>query len=110
MFDLKAIRDDPAAFDRGLARRGLSPKTPEILALDRDWRAAQTKAEQLQAERNKLSKEIGAAKAKGGDASAIMRQVAESKDEQARLEAEAGKLKAEIAPPARAPTGQRYGA
>jgi seryl-tRNA synthetase len=96
MFDLKAIRDDPAAFDRGLGRRGLAPKTPEILALDRDWRAAQTKAEQLQAERNKLSKEIGAAKAKGGDASDIMRRVAESKDEQGRLEAEAGKLKTEI--------------
>ena len=96
MFDLKTIRDDPEAFDKGLARRGLPPKSPEILALDKEWRAAQTKAEALQAERNKLAREIGAVKAKGGDAGAIMQQVATSKDEQARLEAEAGRLKAEI--------------
>ena len=96
MFDLKTIRDEPAAFDRGLARRGLPAKSPEILSLDKEWRAAQTKAEALQAERNKLAREIGAVKAKGGDASAIMQQVAASKDEQARLEAEAGRLKTEI--------------
>jgi len=96
MFDLKAIRDDPGAFDQGLGRRGLPPRTPEILALDRDWRAAQTKAEQLQAERNKASKEIGAVKAKGGDAAELLRHVAESKDEEARLQAEAARFKAEI--------------
>jgi len=96
MFDLKTIRDDPAAFDKGLARRGLPPKSPEILALDKEWRAAQTKAEALQAERNKLAREIGVAKAKGGDAGALMQQVAASKEEQTRLEAEAGRLKAEI--------------
>jgi len=96
MFDLKTIRDDPEAFDRGLGRRGLAPRTPEILALDRAWREAQTKAEQLQAERNKLAREIGAIKAKGGDAGDVLRRVGESKDEQARLEAEAGRLKAEI--------------
>src|ERR1700744_5227751 len=96
MFDLKLIRDDPAGFDGALARRGRAPVTPEILALDKDWRAAQTKAEQLQAERNKLAREIGAVKSKGGDVSAIMQQVATSKDEQAQLEAEAGRLKADI--------------
>jgi seryl-tRNA synthetase len=96
MFDLKAIRDDPDAFDRGLGRRGLAPRTPEILALDRAWREAQTKAEQLQAERNKLAREIGAIKGKGGDATDLMRRVGESKDEQGRLEAEAARLKTEI--------------
>jgi seryl-tRNA synthetase len=96
MFDLKTIRDDPEAFDRGLGRRGLAPRTPEILPLERQWREAQTRAEQLQAERNKLAREIGAAKAKGGDAHELLRRVAESKDEQARLEAEAGRLKTEL--------------
>jgi seryl-tRNA synthetase len=96
MFDLKIIRDDPAAFDKGLARRGLPAKSPDILALDKEWRAAQTRAEALQAERNKLAREIGAVKAKGGDAAAIMQQVAASKDEQGRLEGEAGRLRAEI--------------
>src|SRR3984957_5034760 len=96
MFDLKLIRDDPAAFDKGLARRGLPPRSPEILALDKAWRESQTKAEQLQAERNKLAREIGAVKAKGGDASDIIRRVAESKEEGARLEAEAAQRKSEI--------------
>jgi seryl-tRNA synthetase len=96
MFDLKTIRDDPEAFDRGLARRGLPPRSPEILALDKEWRAAQTAAEQIQAERNKLAREIGGLKAKGGDAAELMRRVAESKDEGARLEVEAARLKAEI--------------
>jgi seryl-tRNA synthetase len=96
MFDLKMIRDDPEGFDRGLGRRGLPPRTPEILALDREWRAAQTQAEQLQAERNKLSREIGAVKSKGGDATDILRRVAQSKDEEARLETEAARLKTEI--------------
>jgi seryl-tRNA synthetase len=96
MFDLKTIRDNPGAFDRGLARRGLPARSPEILALDQQWRAVQTQAEQLQAERNRAAKEIGAVKAKGGDAEPLMRRVAESKEEQARLEGEAGRLKSEI--------------
>jgi len=96
MFDLKAIRDDPKGFDQGLAKRGLGPRTSEILALDREWRAAQTRAEQLQAERNKLAREIGAAKAKGGDAAEILRRVAESKEEEARLEADAARLRGAV--------------
>jgi seryl-tRNA synthetase len=67
-----------------------------ILALDRQWREAQTGAEQLQAERNRLSKEIGAAKAQGRDTGEIMRKVAESKEHQARLEAEAAQRRSEI--------------
>jgi seryl-tRNA synthetase len=89
MFDLKWIRDNPEAFDKGLARRGLPAQSPEILRLDKEWRETQTEAERLQAERNRLSKEIGAAKAKGQDVSAILQQVATSKDRQATLEAEA---------------------
>src|SRR5690348_11320510 len=96
MFDLKWIRDNPEAFDGGLARRGLPPASPRILALDREWREAQTGAEQLQAERNKLSREIGAAKAQGRDASDILRRVAESKDQQAALETRSNQLKAEV--------------
>jgi seryl-tRNA synthetase len=96
MFDLRWLRDNPEAFDRGLERRGVEPASANILALDRAWREAQTKAEQLQAERNRLAKEIGAAKAKGGDAAALMRQVGDSKDQQAKLEARAGELRGEI--------------
>jgi seryl-tRNA synthetase len=96
MFDLKWIRESAEAFDRGLARRGLNPHSSEILELDRRWRAAQTRAEQIQAERNSLSKEIGALKAKGLDAGEALRRVAASKEEQGQCEAEAGRLRTEI--------------
>jgi seryl-tRNA synthetase len=93
MFDLKWIRDNPEAFDRGLGRRGVPPQSPRVLDLDRAWRDVQTRAEQLQAERNRVSKEIGAAKAAGRDAGDLMRRAAETRDEQARLEAEAARLR-----------------
>jgi seryl-tRNA synthetase len=89
MFDLKWIRENSEAFDKGLSRRGLAAQSPEVLALDKKWREAQTEAERLQAERNRLSKEIGAAKAKGQDVSEILTQVAASKDRQAEMETEA---------------------
>src|ERR1700720_4038570 len=96
MFDLKWIRDNPETFDRGLGRRGLPPASVPILALDRKWGEAQTGAEQLQAERTRLSKEIGAAKAQGRDAGEIMGKVAQSKEQQAALEARAAQLRGEI--------------
>jgi seryl-tRNA synthetase len=96
MFDLKWIRENPEAYDRGLGRRGLPPAAAVLIELDRRWREAQTGAEQLQAERNKLAKEIGAAKAQGRDAGDILRRVADSKDQQAALEARANELKIEV--------------
>jgi len=44
MHDIRAIRENPAAFDAALARRGLSPVTPAILALDEELRRAGTHA------------------------------------------------------------------
>jgi seryl-tRNA synthetase len=96
MFDLKWIRENPESYDRGLARRGLPPASERLLGLDREWREAQTEAEQLQAERNKLAKEIGAAKAQGRDPSESLRRVAESKERQAALEARANGLRGEV--------------
>ena len=96
MLDLKWIRDNPEEYERGLARRGLAGAAGEVVALDRQWREAQTEAEQLQAERNRLAREIGAAKAQGRDAGEILTRVAQSKDRQAALEARAAALKAEL--------------
>jgi seryl-tRNA synthetase len=59
MHDIRWIRENPEEFDRGLARRGLAPHAAEVLALDKDWRARQTEAEQAQAELNSLSRRIG---------------------------------------------------
>jgi seryl-tRNA synthetase len=98
MFDIRALRENPAAFDAGLARRGLSPLSSSILALDERWRASASQAQELQARRNDASKAIGAAKAKADDAAAqaLMAEVSTIKSDLPRLEAESAALAAEI--------------
>jgi len=63
MHDIRFIRENPAAFDAGLARRGLASLSGEILALDERSRAIKTELQQGQARRNEASKAIGAAMA-----------------------------------------------
>ena len=89
MHDIKWIRENPEAFDQGLARRGLDPAAAGLVDLDAKRRAAETSAQDIQARRNKAAKEIGALKAKGEDASAQIEEVSRSKDEQAAAESEA---------------------
>ena len=89
MFDIRWIRDNPDAFDKGMARRNLPPQADTLIALDATRRDAQTRAQELQTERNALSKEIGKIKAQGGDADEIMARVSASKDAQAAAEGEA---------------------
>ena len=91
MHDIRAIRDDPDAFDAALARRGLPPQSPAILALDEVRRARITATEAATAEQNRASKEVGAARARGDDAEfeRLRALVAETKAEVARLAEEA---------------------
>ncbi|MEM7643807.1 MAG: serine--tRNA ligase [Pseudomonadota bacterium] len=91
MHDIRAIRDDPAAFDAGLARRGLAPMSSELLALDEARRGCITASEAALAERNAASREVGAAKASGDEAGfeRLRALVADKKAEIARLEDEA---------------------
>lgn len=98
MHDIRVIRDDPAAFDAALARRGLAPMSPEILALDADRRARIAAAETAQADQNKASKEVGAAKARGDDAEfeRLRALVGEKKSEIAAMQAEADALDAQL--------------
>lgn len=63
MHDIRFIRENPAAFDAGLARRGLAPLSAEILPLDERSRALKTELQQGQARRNEASKAIGQAMA-----------------------------------------------
>ncbi len=70
MHDIKAIRDNPDAYDRGWGSRGLEPQTPAILELDRQLRAAQTALQDAQSRRNEASKLIGQAKARKDEAEA----------------------------------------
>jgi seryl-tRNA synthetase len=90
MYDMKWIRENPEAFDRGLQRRGLEPLSGKLLALDEKRRAAITAFEQGQARRNAASKEIGEAKKAKDDAraNALMTEVAELKTKLPALEQE----------------------
>jgi seryl-tRNA synthetase len=98
MHDIRWIRENPEAFDRGLTRRGLPPQSAELIALDEKRRAAILKAEQAQARRNAASKEIGAAKKNKDEAAAqaLMAEVAALKDTMPALEAEEKKYSAEL--------------
>jgi seryl-tRNA synthetase len=98
MHDIKWIRDNPDAFDRGLARRGLAGESSKLIALDEKRRAAILKAEQAQARRNAASKDIGAAKKAKDEAAAatLMAEVAQLKDTIPALEAEEKKFSKEL--------------
>jgi seryl-tRNA synthetase len=98
MHDIRAIRENPAAFDAALALRGLSPVSSEILAIDAARREAITQAETAQADRNAASKEVGRAKASGDEAEfeRLRTLVAAKKDEIARLDEEAKAKDAEL--------------
>lgn len=65
MHDIRFIRENPEAFDAGLAKRGLEPRSAELLALDERRRAAITLVQQLQAERKEVSQRYGQLKAQG---------------------------------------------
>jgi seryl-tRNA synthetase len=88
VFDIKWIRDNPAAFDAGLKKRGLAPLSAELIALDEARRGHVTKLQEAQARRNAASKEIGAAKAAKDEAkaNALMAEVAALKDQLAKGE------------------------
>ena len=94
MHDIRAIRDNPAAFDAAMARRGVTSASSDILGIDEARRAHIHAAETAQADQNKASKEVGAAKAKGDDAEfeRLRALVAEKKAEVAAMQAEAKKF------------------
>src|SRR3982075_2230097 len=99
MHDIKSIRDNPAAFDAGLKRRGLSPLSASLLAIDEKRRAAILASEQAQARRNAASKEIGDAKKARDEARAarLMAEVAELKTTMPELELAAKTADEELA-------------
>nr|WP_075996497.1 serine--tRNA ligase [Salaquimonas pukyongi] len=65
MFDIRWIRENPAAFDKGLARRGLAPQSESLIALDEKRRAHTGKVQEAQQRRNAASREIGQAMGAG---------------------------------------------
>ena len=96
MHDIRWVREYPVEFDRGLARRGLPPRAEEVLALDHAWRTAETGAQEAQARRNRIARDIGAAKRRGEDIEPLLRQVADDRNAEAISAAEAARLRAAI--------------
>ena len=98
MHDIRAIRENPAGFDTALARRGLAPLSPGLLRLDEARRAKIAEAETAQAEQNRASREVGAAKGRGNDAEfeRLRAEVSERKAAVATLMAEADAFDAEL--------------
>ena len=98
MHDIRAIRENPTAFDAALALRGAAPLSSSILSLDDERRAKIHAAESAQAEQNKASKEVGAAKGRGDEAEfeRLRALVADKKAEVAAMNAEAKELDAKL--------------
>jgi seryl-tRNA synthetase len=89
MHDIRLIRDNPAAFDAGLARRHLEPLAAKLIALDETRRAAIAELQKAQERRNAASKEIGQAMGRKDAAAvdALKAEVAELKARMGDMEA-----------------------
>ena len=98
MHDIKAIRDNPQAFDAGLARRGLAPLSPSLIEIDQQKRAVQNSLQEMLNKRNGLSKDVGEAMKKGEKdrADAIKAEVATLKDAIAKGEEDERQLTAKL--------------
>jgi seryl-tRNA synthetase len=90
MHDIRLIRDNPAAFDSALARRGVTPASALLVSLDERWRELAQELQTALATRNNASKAIGAAKAQKREAEAdrLVADVASLKDRILTLEAQ----------------------
>ena len=96
MHDIKAIRDNPEAFDAGLARRGLAAMSSGLIAIDQSKRDGQSRLQDAQNRRNGLSKDIGAAMKSGdkdraealkADVAALKSAITEGEEEERQLTA-----------------------
>ena len=96
MHDIRFIRENPDAFDAALARRNLPASSAHILDIDKRRRGLQSQIQEMQSRRNVASKEIGALKAKGGDADALIAEVNDIKANMPKAEEEEGSLAREL--------------
>ena len=98
MHDIRTIRENPAAFDVGLARLGESQVSSRILELDAARRKAVAAVEEAQAARNAASKEAGIAKQRGDsqEFERLRKVITEGKSSIARLEEQVRERDAEL--------------
>jgi seryl-tRNA synthetase len=96
MIDIQLLRKDIHAVAERLALRKFKLDVDAFNALESERKAIQTRTEELQAQRNSLSKQIGILKGKGEDASAVMAQVGGIGDELKASEEQLEALQAKI--------------
>ena len=101
MLDMKLIRNDPELVKENIRKKFQDEKLPlvdEVIELDRKFRAAKTRCDELRAQRNKLSKEIGGLMAKGQkeEAEQVKAQVKAMADEMERLEEDEKNYQAQV--------------
>ncbi len=101
MLDIKFVRENPELVKQNIKNKFQDAKLPlvdEVIELDAKLRAAKTEAEALRAQRNKLSKSIGALMGQGkkDEAEAVKAQVKEQADRLAELEKSEETLEADL--------------
>ncbi|SEL33525.1 seryl-tRNA synthetase [Roseivivax marinus] len=98
MHDIRAIRENPDAFDAALAKRGSDPVAASLVSLDEARRTAIHAAETAQADQNRAAKEIGKAKAAGDEAGfeRLRAEVSAKKTEVAEMQERAKELDAQL--------------
>ena len=94
MLDVRAIREDPDRFRKGLARRNLADAVDLILALDERRRQLTVRVEELRAEQNRSGKAIG--RAEGEDKQRLIGEVARVSAEVKELEPQLEQVEAEL--------------
>ena len=101
MLDIKFVRENPELVKENIKKKFQDSKlllVDEVIALDAEYRAAITEGDGLRAQRNKLSKSIGALMAQGkkDEAEAVKKQVTEQADRLKELEMREAELQEEV--------------
>jgi len=96
MLDVQLLRSDIAGVAKRLADRGYELDTGAFESLEKKRKAVQTETQDLQANRNQLSKQVGQLKAKGEDASQLMAQVNAQAERLKALERDLEDIQAQV--------------
>lgn len=89
MIDLKWIVENPEAFDKAMERRGYDLKAEKVIELNNKRKQNITELQELQSQRNSISKEIGTLKSQGKDAGELLKkadEIAKKMDELKELQ------------------------
>ena len=96
MLDINALRNDLAGIAAALAKRGVTLDNGRFETLEGERKRIQTRTQELQAKRNALSKQVGAAKGRGEDATPLLKEVAGIGDDLSSLERELDNVQAKL--------------